>query len=241
MGLRCGDGGRGGRAARGGHYASDRGVLAASFRRASPSASRTTCGRRWATSPRSPRGSRTAGPSISRSTPAWRAPGSAGPTAPRSPRRRGCWRDAARLGGRVHPFPFLGHRSRRRPQVQWERFEMVLSALPSRPPLVHAANSAAALVGHPLRRRPRAAGHLPLWRRGGRDGAGTGGAAVRAGDRDASAAGRRLRELWRHLDRAGPGGGRDARHRVRGRRAAVALAITAPSRCADGDARSSGG
>jgi len=32
-------------------------------------------------------------------------------------------------------------------QVQWERFELVLSALPSRPPLVHAANSAAALVG----------------------------------------------------------------------------------------------
>ena len=31
--------------------------------------------------------------------------------------------------------------------VQWERFEMVLSALPSRPPLVHAANSAAALAG----------------------------------------------------------------------------------------------
>jgi alanine racemase len=30
---------------------------------------------------------------------------------------------------------------------QWERFEMVLSALPSRPPLVHAANSAAALSG----------------------------------------------------------------------------------------------
>jgi len=32
-------------------------------------------------------------------------------------------------------------------QVQWERFELVLSALPSRPPLVHAANSAAALAG----------------------------------------------------------------------------------------------
>jgi alanine racemase len=32
-------------------------------------------------------------------------------------------------------------------QVQWERFEMVLSALPSRPPLVHAASSAAALAG----------------------------------------------------------------------------------------------
>jgi len=32
-------------------------------------------------------------------------------------------------------------------QAQWERFEMVLSALPSRPPLVHAASSAAALVG----------------------------------------------------------------------------------------------
>ena len=31
--------------------------------------------------------------------------------------------------------------------VQWERFEMVLAALPSRPPLVHAANSAAALAG----------------------------------------------------------------------------------------------
>jgi alanine racemase len=27
-------------------------------------------------------------------------------------------------------------------QVQWERFELVLRALPSRPPLVHAANSA---------------------------------------------------------------------------------------------------
>ena len=32
-------------------------------------------------------------------------------------------------------------------QAQWDRFELVLSALPSRPPLVHAANSAAALVG----------------------------------------------------------------------------------------------
>lgn len=32
-------------------------------------------------------------------------------------------------------------------QAQWERFEMVLGALPSRPPLVHAANSAAALSG----------------------------------------------------------------------------------------------
>lgn len=32
-------------------------------------------------------------------------------------------------------------------QAQWERFELVLSALPSRPPLVHAANSAAALAG----------------------------------------------------------------------------------------------
>ena len=32
-------------------------------------------------------------------------------------------------------------------QVQWERFELVLSALPRRPPLVHAASSAAALVG----------------------------------------------------------------------------------------------
>ena len=32
-------------------------------------------------------------------------------------------------------------------QVQWERFELVLRALPSRPPLVHAASSAAALVG----------------------------------------------------------------------------------------------
>lgn len=31
--------------------------------------------------------------------------------------------------------------------TQWERFEMVLSALPARPPLVHAANSAAALSG----------------------------------------------------------------------------------------------
>jgi alanine racemase len=31
--------------------------------------------------------------------------------------------------------------------VQWARFEMVLGALPSRPPLVHAANSAAALAG----------------------------------------------------------------------------------------------
>jgi alanine racemase len=32
-------------------------------------------------------------------------------------------------------------------QLQWERVELVLSALPSRPPLVHAANSAAALAG----------------------------------------------------------------------------------------------
>jgi alanine racemase len=32
-------------------------------------------------------------------------------------------------------------------QAQWERFEMVLRALPSRPALVHAANSAAALSG----------------------------------------------------------------------------------------------
>ena len=32
-------------------------------------------------------------------------------------------------------------------QAQWERFEMVLRALPSRPPLVHAASSAAALAG----------------------------------------------------------------------------------------------
>lgn len=31
--------------------------------------------------------------------------------------------------------------------VQWERFELVLGALPSRPPLVHVANSAAALAG----------------------------------------------------------------------------------------------
>lgn len=31
--------------------------------------------------------------------------------------------------------------------VQWERFQMVLGALPSRPSLVHAANSAAALAG----------------------------------------------------------------------------------------------
>ncbi len=37
---------------------------------------------------------------------------------------------------------------------QWDRFEMVLSALPSRPRLVHAANSAAALSG------PRYAGDL---------------------------------------------------------------------------------
>jgi alanine racemase len=32
-------------------------------------------------------------------------------------------------------------------EAQWERFQMVLGALPSRPPLVHAANSAAALAG----------------------------------------------------------------------------------------------
>jgi alanine racemase len=32
-------------------------------------------------------------------------------------------------------------------QAQWERFELLLGALPSRPPLVHAANSAAALAG----------------------------------------------------------------------------------------------
>jgi alanine racemase len=31
--------------------------------------------------------------------------------------------------------------------VQWERFQMVLGAMPSRPPLVHAANSAASLMG----------------------------------------------------------------------------------------------
>jgi alanine racemase len=31
--------------------------------------------------------------------------------------------------------------------LQWERFEMVLAALPSRPPLVHAASSASALAG----------------------------------------------------------------------------------------------
>ncbi|HTS90018.1 MAG TPA: alanine racemase [Gemmatimonadales bacterium] len=32
--------------------------------------------------------------------------------------------------------------------AQWERFRGVLAALPARPPLVHAANSAAALLGH---------------------------------------------------------------------------------------------
>ncbi len=31
--------------------------------------------------------------------------------------------------------------------TQWDRFQMVLGAMPSRPPLVHAANSAAALLG----------------------------------------------------------------------------------------------
>ena len=39
-------------------------------------------------------------------------------------------------------------------QAQWERFELVLGALPRRPSLVHAANSAAALAG------PRYAGDL---------------------------------------------------------------------------------
>ena len=106
---------------------------------------------------------------------------------------------------------------------QWDRFEMVLSALPSRPRLVHAANSAAALSG------PRYAGDLVrpgiflYGGCGGRGRTGAGGPAVCAGGGDASSAGRRHRELWRELGCTGASECRHARNRIRGRGAPDAL------------------
>ena len=117
---------------------------------------------------------------------------------------------------------------RRRP-VQWERFEMVLGAMPSRPPLVHAANSAAALIG------TRYAADLVrpgIFLYGGS----AGGMAPAPVARLCAPVidvrqlhGRRKRELRRHLDRSGPFHHCHAGHRLRRRHATVALRATARS------------
>ena len=115
-----------------GHHAADRGVLVRCAGRASPSASahdlRPVA---RATSPRWPAWIPNGRPfhlEIDTGHGARRTP--LDRRAARSPRRRACSATPRGWEGRVHPLPFLGHRSRRRPQAQWERFEMVLSALP---------------------------------------------------------------------------------------------------------------
>ncbi len=84
--------------------------------------------------------------STSRSTPAWRGPESVGTTARRSLRHGHSLVEAPGWEGVFTHF----HSAESDPaatECQWHRFETALAALPHRPPLVHAANSAAALQG----------------------------------------------------------------------------------------------
>ena len=85
------------------------------------------------------------GRSISRSTPGWRAPASAGTTGRRWRPPRPLLRDGRRVGRRVHPLPQRGHRSAVRRRAVGAASRRCSATLPRRPPLVHAANSAAPL------------------------------------------------------------------------------------------------
>ena len=130
--------------------------------------SSTISGPRSATPRRSGLAARAAtGRSTSRSTRGWRAPASAGTTTRRSAAARGTLERAAGWEGVFTHFHSRGHRSARPRPSSGDRFQAVLGRLPRRPALVHAANSAAALQGRPLRRRPDPAGHLPVRRGAG--------------------------------------------------------------------------
>ena len=139
--------------------------------------------------------------STSRSTPGWPAAGSAGTTRRRSPRRPRCWRGAG-LGRGLHPFSLRRHGSGVRSPSSGDRFQATLAALPRRPPLVHAANSAAALRGPdatpPTWSGPASSCTAAAGRRARRPRPVA--RAARPGGRRAPLVAGRERELRRHLD-----------------------------------------
>ena len=158
--------------------------------------------------------------STSRSTPGWRARGSAGTTTRRSPRRARPARHGPRLGGRLHPFPLGRHATPG-------------SAVGAVAPVSDGARGASAPAVAGARRQQRGglrgreyaadlapAGHLPLRRRGrsasaaARDRSRRSGRASLAVRRVAAGESVSYGATWRA---PAADHGRHARHRLRGR------------------------